>query len=459
MKTLIFLSLLASSVSFAQGLLSDSSSRYYGKVSTEAILEFTTVAEIPHSTNLTLTSLKGAKVREKILEKLDLQIQHLMGTFQSASFIDEFSYPGVLGATYDIEFLSVKNLTAKRKEIEYKFKGKVVFHSGAFKNKNTVELPLKLPRAYDEIYELGMKGATNKCTDHHYNSEGDFWYFWDPDMDGCPLADNDTDVLRFNGKLKRLENTKLTYPEYDMLYGNNGNGKVMKTSIFLGYIDDLKNLTTVNRQDNGYYALEYIEEALDELGYTVTEKKDAFREYADGRTVKGINFYRIYSKEITTKTGDKITSEVELMLSDTDINSEDGTFHNYLIPAMIDSDIIAYDGHSGLGANLSLDWLPTFSFKPKKYQMIYFNGCSSYPYFNGNYFDAKGGTKYMDLLTSGLPTLTDTSGPNMMAFVEPFLKGSVQSYQKLLSQIELSNGENDTYLVGVNGDEDNVFQP
>jgi hypothetical protein len=112
-----------------------------------------------------------------------------------------------------------------------------------------------------------------------------------------------------------------------------------------------------------------------------------------------------------------------------------------------------------LGSYLNLDWLPAFTFKPKKYQIIYFNGCSSYPYYNGTYFAAKGGTKYMDLITSGLPTLTNTSSPNMMSFATPFLTGSLQSYQRLLNQIEISNGDNGTYLVGVNGDEDNKFKP
>jgi hypothetical protein len=55
-----------------------------------------------------------------------------------------------------------------------------------------------------------MVKGQNKCTDEHYYSEGDLFYFWDPDKAGCPLKGNTTDVLRVEGRLERLENTTST---------------------------------------------------------------------------------------------------------------------------------------------------------------------------------------------------------------------------------------------------------
>jgi hypothetical protein len=433
---------------------------YYGKASTEAILEFESSADIGFTQKANLSDLhKNVRMRTLALEKLDAQIQHLMGTFQSQSFLDEFGYPGVLGESYSIEFTEFSKINSKRALVKYKFKGKVVFHTEAFQDKLSIKVPIKLPLAADKIYALGLKGDLNKCSDVHYNSEEDFWYFWDPDMHGCPLKGDNDNVLRIYGRLKKLLNTSSTYPEYDQLYGDNHNGSIMKTSLFLGYIDAVESLSIPNRKDDGYIAFKEIEKSLEDLGYELKEKKDAFRENTIGSIIKGINFFRFYEKKVQTKLGKVILSQVELMLSDTDINSLDETFQRHYVKALEDSDLIAYDGHSGLGSTLNLDMLPDFSFKPKKYQIIYFNGCSSYPYYNGHYFSAKGGTKFMDLITSGLPTLTNTSMPNMMAFATPFLEGTLQSYQRLLNQIEFSNGDNGTYLVGVNGDEDNKFKP
>lgn len=433
--------------------------KYYGKKSTEALLTFSTVAEIPHTGELTLATLKKpGRIQDNILAKLDMQVQHLMGTFQSESFQEDFGYPGVIGETYEIEFKEVKVLNSKTKLIKYAFKGKVVFHTSAFKAP-TINVPIKLPLAYDKIYDLGLEGDENVCTDEHYNSEDDFWYFWDPDMEGCPLKDDKVNVLRITGKLKRLDNTELTYPEYDKLYADNGNGETLETGVFLGYIEDIDDLTTVNTKDDAYIAMKEIEADLKLQDFELKEKKDHFREYLDGRVVKGINFYRVYEKAVKTATGKNIISRVKILLSDTSVTSADETFHRHFAEGLADNDILVYDGHSGLGANLSLDNLPTVPFKAKKYQIYYFNGCSSYPYYNGMFFDAKGGTKNLDILTSGLPTFTTTAGDNMKAFLAGFVNGKVQSYQKLLGVLEASNGDYGTYLTGVNGDEDNTFTP
>ena len=39
------------------------------------------------------------------------------------------------------------------------------------------------------------------------------------------------------------------------------------------------------------------------------------------------------------------------------------------------------------------------------YQLFFMNGCSSYPYFNGSYFKAKGGSRNLEIITSGADLL------------------------------------------------------
>ena len=76
------------------------------------------------------------------------------------------------------------------------------------------------------------------------------------------------------------------------------------------------------------------------------------------------------------------------------------------------------------------------------------------------YENAKvGGSKKLDILTSGLPTYSDTIAPNMQAFLDPFLQGHLTGWQRILGGVDKSNGENGTYLTGVSGDQDNKWQP
>lgn len=446
---------------------------YYGRNSTEAKLEYRGYVDwVSPFQTIRQEQLQNERspVYRAAKAHVEAQYQHLMGSFQSASFLEEFPFQGVLGESASLRFLRTELLLDSEMAIRdgrtwrlyYSYQAKVVFDKRAFRTQSSRSLPIVLPRDPEAIYALGVRGGINRCTDSHYNSESDFWYFWDPRMPGCPLAQSSEEVLTFSGSLRELPNTKRTYPEYDRLYGDNKNGSTLRAAVFLGYIDDLPNLRTPRRRDNGYAALRQVESELKNLGFELAERQDAFRIRSNGTQMAGINFRRVYTKEVESQGeyregAQKV--EVELLLADTSISSRDATFHHYLVPALKQADILVYDGHSGLGGNLDLDQIRGERLDPAKYQIFYFNGCSSYPYFKQMFIDAKGGTQSLDVVTSGLPTLTDTAGPNVIAFLRPLLEGRTWSYQRLLGALETSNGENGTYLTGVSGDEDNQYEP
>ncbi|MBI3558663.1 MAG: hypothetical protein HY074_20540 [Deltaproteobacteria bacterium] len=435
-------------------------SAYYGRHSTEAQLLFEATADVVLAGSPTVAMLNGqGGAHDAALARVDEQIQHLMGTFQSESFKSKFPFPGVLGEYHQIRFMKIEDGSAEgRKLLTYRYSGKVVFKKEAFRANDVRMVPINLPLAPDLIYALGVKGDKNLCTDEHYNSEGDFWYFWDPDMDGCPLSGDTRNIVRITGKLTRLENTKLTYPDYEKLYGNNGNGANFDIAVFFGYIDEVENLRMHNRRDDGAKAMRFLEAELKNQGFELVEKKNAFREYRNGRVVEGINYLRRYQRHVS-KFGHDVTVRVQILLGDTMIGSKDETFHRYLMPAFRDADVVVYDGHSGLGGNLDLGSLPDIEFRADKYQLFFFNGCSSYPYFNGSFFKAKGGSENLQIVTSGLPTITDSAGPNAVTFIQGFLDGKTLSFQTMLSRLEVSNGDNGTYLTGVNGDESSSWHP
>jgi len=439
---------------------------YYGRHSTEAILVYQAEADLPLGFLPKVEALqKEGRVRTITLAALDTQIQHLMGAFQAQSFIKEFRSPGVLGERYEIDFLKSEPSPSKEKgrvRLHYRFRGKVVFGKNAFKSNRIRTVPIKLPLQPDRIFEISFGdkkvGSYNYCTDADYNDFEDFWYFWDPEQKGCPLAGDQVNLLRVEGKLKMLENTKLSYPDYDKLYGDNFNGNNFDVAAFFGYIGDVNSLKKTPRKDDAKAAMKYLENELVAMGFTQTEKKNAFRIYKDGRETKGINYLRKYEKTVRMM-GKPVNVRVFSLLADTDISSKDTTFHRYFVGAMKNADVVLYDGHSGLGETLDLSSLPRFKFNPNKYQVFFFNGCSSYPYYTGSFFDSKGGTQNLEVISAGLPTFSTNSGPNAVAFLNEFLEGKQKSYQTILSELEGSSVDKGWFLMGVSGDEDNQWRP
>lgn len=427
---------------------------YYGKVSTEAMLEFNGRIEIATLRTMTVEQLNSGSPRAlEVRALIDQQLSHLIGHFQSTYYSESGGMPGVLGEAFTIKVKQVGTRAEGHQLISYSFKSKVNFHSKIFKSSKNANVVLRMPLNPQTIYSFGMVGEVNRCTDAHYNSEVDFFYFWDPEMEGCPLSGNEDQVVHLEGKLSKLENTVKTYPEYDRLY----NSEPLTASVFIGYIDEVQR-GRVRTSDAGYQTYKELKDAFTQMGYELNSEKKRFM-LKGGVEGKGNAYFAILSKTITNGLGFQQKVLINLMLADSQVTSRDQTFETYYVEALENSNIVLYDGHSGLGGNLDLASLPTVEFN-NKYQIFFLNGCSSYPYFNLTYFEAKPGSKKnLEILTSGLPTMTNTSFSNSMAFLTPFLEGKVISYQTLLNRLENSNQDEGTYLMGINGDEDNRFLP
>ncbi len=456
---------------------------FYGRHSAEATLKYRAVIEM---TLPQLQSLKqiqtGGELRDDALEQIDEQVQHLMGTFQSTSFIEEVGGSGALGATYSIKFIKVENIkSSENKLITYEFTGKTIFEKELFKNKKSIGVPIKLPLDSTKIYCLGFKTSEevktclaipsrddlpddylNFCTDDHYNTEGDFWYFWDPEQEDCPLNNNKADVVRVTGTLTRTDAFEYTYPEYNKLFQTNYNNGSLDISVFLGYIDEeTLDAVNVNKGDEGYYAMTVLEDELKHRAFKLSTFKNEFSDSNPDH--KGIAFERVYEKMVTPESGSGLAPtlvRIKILLADTAITSEDETFRRALVQAMRESEVVVYDGHSGLGGNLDVERIEGLTLDPSKYQIYFFNGCSSYRYYNYMYFKSKGGSKNLDIISTGLQSSSDVTATNIIAFLNYFISGQPRTYQKVIQNLEASNGEdNGTFLISISGDENNVWKP
>jgi hypothetical protein len=168
-------------------------------------------------------------------------------------------------------------------------------------------------------------------------------------------------------------------------------------------------------------------------------------------------------EEFTFKA-ERAELKVFMFFGESGIDERSTPFHFAYRHALEKASVMIYDGHSGLGGHLDLDSIEAanqFQIKiPKdRYQIYFFNSCTSYSYYNTLYFEKKKtatdrkGSKNLDILTNGLETYFDVMKSTNLALISAFKNWAEgkksTSYQELAQEIDSDN------LFGVNGDEDN----
>ncbi len=101
--------------------------------------------------------------------------------------------------------------------------------------------------------------------------------------------------------------------------------------------------------------------------------------------------------------------------------------------AIKNSDIFVYNGHSYIGYGPLDPSRFTAGDFPASYQIMFINGCVSYNYYEKDYVPLKeGGTQNLDLVTNGLESWVNGSGPAMGRFVGSIINGKQSSYTDIL---------------------------
>ena len=416
-------------------------SRWYGKDSRQARMQFTSYIHYKVPSNYTgavTQILDNSYHRQKISELVDLQLQHMYGAFTThPGFVDN---PGIPSGDYKVKLLAAEKVTNEPyARVSYSYDDMAVFSSRIFGGGGSVRINFVLPKDPLTIYSKGFPtpaSRVNRCTDAHYNSEGDFWYFWNPYQDGCPITG--ADLVGVQTDLKTLPMTRNTYPEYARLYGDNGNGEILQVSYLVGVDGNFQNGDLGKKTFNDAFA------GLKAAGFRVTV--DEARR-----------------KQLTYDAGPK-RAHVQMLLLDP--NSVE--FAREAVRGM-KSDIFIYDGHSGLGAYLDPERLMEDSGRPlalpqKKYQIFVFQGCSTYAYYNTAFFRLKKssadpkGTRNLDIITTGIGAAFDVGAKVDTAFLTSVTMGQRPSWQTIMGRMSAAEGEN-TALTHVNGDEDNPAAP
>lgn len=126
----------------------------------------------------------------------------------------------------------------------------------------------------------------------------------------------------------------------------------------------------------------------------------------------------VFEKELTRADGTTFTARIVRLLADTGLDgSRKVTFAKFITEAFLDSDVVIYEGHSGMGVNLDLDTLNQqllisrdprapnhVEFDRAKHQLFLFDACSSYSYYLGM-FDGLKDPGTLAVMSNGLESL------------------------------------------------------
>ncbi len=413
---------------------------YTGYKSSEAALSFDAFVDADQKPN-------AQEARDLVTD----HVQYLFGPMMLSK---------TMAAPKGDEKTSVTRIEGSR--VFYHYTGTLVMQTGP-RTSYIVILPNN-PHAL--FVKTDKPAGLNPCTDDHYQSEGDFWYFWSPSRPGCSkLIKEGDDYQVIEATLTRIPNVTHSRPEYERLPNKMGD---IKISFLMGMDDGYSSpnpITSEGRRNDDLNAVNYrkIRKKLIDLGFVSRVlTHDEIRKVvkADVRPLPYVE------QLVQTYNGNRANRIViDLFFGRTQINEASKGFHYYLKDGIEKSSVLMYDGHSGLGGNLFLPDLEAElkkRFVPKKeqYQIYYFNSCSSYAYYNKMFFGRKksasspNGTKDLDIVTTGLEAPFEGSVEVDVDFITSVHRwaklGTVTGYAELIRRLE-----NDD-LAGVNGDEDNL---
>jgi len=408
-----------------------SNTQFYGHDNRRAELEFDGEMEVslPPSYIQPVSELLNSYLSDRVKELINLQVQHLMGAFTEHPKFKRT--PGSISGNPKITNIqATKGTKPGYARITYHFKDVSAFHKNLLVgNRKTIEFDL--PRNVEEIFKRGIPegGDENTCTDDHYNTEGDFWYFWNPYKQGCPLTKED--LVSIKGTLTALPATQDSYPDYNRLFED---GKVSIT--YLVGIDE-----SFRESDLGHKSYKESIRTLKAKGGKLTLDKERQKRFV-----------------FSTEDGE-VTIDMHL------VDPNKTRFTTLAQQGMQESEVFIYDGHSGLGGHLDPDRFYDLTLPLNQYQIFYFNGCSTFTYYNERYFDLKStdndraGSKNLDIITTTISAPFHIGSENDMSFISGLISSKRPSWQSIIDDIYETSGAEDSPLTNVNGDEDNPRKP
>ena len=306
----------------------------------------------------------------------------------------------------------------------------------------TFTLPLHVD--YDD-YERFTEQYSHSCVDWgaHDVDSGSMWYYFRPNRSGCNLEE--ADVFKTVATVSvSPDNTEGKYPEYHKVWEDN----VLDIVAIFGKYED--GATSGDAGISAYNT--FVKEIKRELGAYEVTTDPAEIPSSPGVDVPDITF--------RASLPDGRSVEVVALLVD-NVRTAGATFNKRYEALSGDADMIAYNGHAGLGANIRA-LASKGKFLAGQYQIFFMNGCDTFAYVDEQLLEAHAvlndddpiGTRYVDMVTNVMPSFFSSMPHASMALIEGLLSyDAPKTYDEIFKLIDKSE------VVVVTGEEDNVYEP
>ncbi len=283
------------------------------------------------------------------------------------------------------------------------------------------------------------------CVDFgaHDVDTGSMWYYYRPEAFRCEIDNTDVVEITADVSLSAI-NTTGKFPEYDMVWQDD---ELRVVAVFGKFEDG-----ATSNGDAGIQAYNRFVRALkDDFG------GQAITTPASIPSSPGVDMDDIVF-DVPLADGKRLL--VDVLLVD-NVRTAGSTFNNRYEAASSSADLIIYNGHAGLGANIRAlarkgAWIPG------QYAIVFMNGCDTYAYVDSALSDAHSeinpddpeGTKYVDIVTNALPSFFRSMPAATMAMIDGLLSiDSPKTYEQIFRNIDRAE------VVLVSGEQDNTFVP
>jgi hypothetical protein len=375
-------------------------------------------------------------------------------TFNAKAKIqDQFLYTiGHLNGDRSVGRLDKLTLTNVQTTSQADGKVKVTYHAKlpvAWGKKNAVpsSYELTLPK---NVSFAGLESFTTKykesCVDFaaHDVDSGSMWYYYRPRASGCAI--DAADVLKFTASVTTsTQNTTGKYPEYHKVWEDN---QLRVVAIFG------KNEEGTTSNDAGITAFNSFVRSM----RTTLSTYNPTTEPATVATDPGVA-----TPDVTFNAqigGGKSVSITALLVDK--VSTAPQSFYTRYNALSTNADLIMYNGHAGLGQNVRA-LANQGTFVTGKYLLLFMNGCDTFAYVDGslaqkrrplNPDDNADGTKYLDIVTNGMPSYFHTNASASTAMIKGLLSiAQPQTFEQIFASLDSQQ------VVLVTGEEDNAFTP
>ncbi len=326
------------------------------------------------------------------------QAKYMFAYMQNPQIAEKFglskNLEGVAAPRWEPEVTVLADkMSGKVRTIRYEMRGLLLMNKKvAEKLLRSGHWDIALPYDLDHYYD-------DKCVDPDDNAPEEFWYFAQPLKAGCEHLLTEPLGRPVTLRLSPAPGVDATQKVGLAELRSHDTFQIAAINGFFGKASDKK--------DDGRVNFMAMNAWFRDQGFKMT-----ILQHFKDRPVY------LFEKDLTRADGSTLHVRMLRLLADTDLDgSTKVTFAKFLAKAFKESDVVIYEGHSGMGVNLDMDSIekqlglskdpgkPTaVEFDRAKHQLFLFDACSSYSYYLG-LFDGRKDPGTLAVMTNGLESL------------------------------------------------------